>query len=85
MRLKGVVKGQTIECDQPIGLVEGQRVEVEITPTEETEVPRPADEGELTRADTRELLAKYGIRPTPSRGYVVTNDMVNRVRDELGI
>ena len=27
----------------------------------------------------------YGIRPLPSRGVVVTNELINRIRDEEGI
>ena len=34
---------------------------------------------------TRPNLERYGIRPTPSRGGVVTNEMVNKIRDELGV
>lgn len=29
--------------------------------------------------------AFYGIRPLPSRGVVVTNELINRIRDEEGI
>lgn len=29
--------------------------------------------------------AFYGIRPLPSRGVVVTNALINRIRDEEGI
>lgn len=27
----------------------------------------------------------YGLRPFPSRGVVVTNEMINQLKDELGI
>lgn len=38
------------------------------------------------RAPTvEEPLARYGIRPLPQRGGVVTNELVNRIRDEEGI
>ena len=30
-------------------------------------------------------LERYGIKPTPPSGQVVTNEMVNKIRDELGI
>ena len=30
-------------------------------------------------------LERYGIKPTPSRGGVVTSEMVNKLLDELGI
>lgn len=29
--------------------------------------------------------ASYGFRPFPTRGVVVTNDLVNRLRDDEGI
>ncbi len=32
-----------------------------------------------------ETLARYGIHPLPRRGGVVTNEMINRIRDEEGI
>ena len=28
---------------------------------------------------------RYGFRPLPARGVVVTNDFVNELRDELGV
>ncbi len=34
---------------------------------------------------TKVDLERYGIRPTPSGGGVVTNEMVNKIRDELGV
>lgn len=34
---------------------------------------------------TGEPLARYGIHPQPRRGGLVTNEMVNRIRDEEGI
>lgn len=33
----------------------------------------------------QEPEAFYGIRPFPSRGGVVTNEMIDRLRDDLGI
>jgi hypothetical protein len=33
----------------------------------------------------REVQAIYGLRPFPSRGGVVTNALVNRLREEEGI
>lgn len=32
-----------------------------------------------------EPLARYGIHPMPHRGSVLTNELVNRIRDEEGI
>ena len=33
----------------------------------------------------KEPLASYGIHPLPRRGGVLTNDLVNRIRDDEGI
>ena len=30
-------------------------------------------------------LAQFGFRPLPPRGVIITNDMVDRLRDEEGI
>ncbi len=76
MKLKGTVKGQSIVFDEPLGLPEGQSVEAEIT--------RSTDEDEA-RLARREMLAKYGITPIPAGGTPVTNEMVNEIREELGI
>ena len=67
MKLRGIVKGQTIEFDEPLGLLEGQTVEADISAVEEVD------------------LEQYGIKPIPDGGYVVTNEMVNEFREELGI
>ena len=67
MKVRGVIKGQTIECDQPLGLLDGQQVEMEIHPVETVD------------------LEAYGFKLIPSGGNLVTNEMVNEMRDELGI
>ena len=67
MKRKGIVKGHTIEFDEPLGLPEGQAVEVEVSLIEAVD------------------LEKYGIRPLPISDYVVTTEMVNEWRDELGV
>ena len=67
MKRSGTVKGQTIEFDEPLGLPEGQAVEVEVSMVAAVD------------------LERYGIRPLPSRGVIVTNETVNKIRDELGI
>lgn len=36
-------------------------------------------------SSTSERLAPYGITPLPGRGGMVTNELVNRLRDEEGI
>lgn len=67
MKRKGIIKGQTIEFDEPLGLPEGQKVEVEVRAVE------PVD------------LEQYGFKLIPAGGNVVTNEMINRIRDDLGI
>jgi hypothetical protein len=46
-------------------------------------------EGQTVEADISAVeevdLEQYGIRPIPAAGYVVTNEMVNDFREELGI
>ena len=69
MKRKGVVKGQTIEFDEPLGLPEGQQVEVEVA----------VSAVELVD------LEQYGFKVIPAGGNVVTNEMVNKIRDDLGI
>lgn len=67
MKRKGIVKGQTIELDEPLGLPEGHAVEVEVSTIEAVD------------------LEQYGFKPLPAGDYVVTNEMVNQWREELGI
>ena len=67
MKRRGIVKGQTIEFDEPLGFLEGQTVEIEILPAEAID------------------LERYGIQPIPASDYVVTNEMVNEWREDLGI
>ena len=67
MKVKGVVKGQTIVCDQLLTLLDGQRVEIEVHPIENVDIE------------------KFGFKVIPSGGNLVTNEMVNELRDELGI
>ena len=69
MKRKGVVRGQTIEFDEPLGLPEGQQAEVEVAVSE----VEPVD------------LEQYGFKVIPAGGNVVTNEMVNKIRDDLGI
>lgn len=38
-----------------------------------------------TAGSVREPAAVYGFRPFPSRGGVVTNEQVDRLRDEDGV
>lgn len=38
-----------------------------------------------TGGERRNKKSPFGITPLPSRGEIITNDHVNRLRDELGI
>ena len=67
MKVKGVVKGQTIILDEPLDLPEDQQVEMEIHPIEAVD------------------LEQFGIKTIPPGRYIVTNEMVNKIRDDLGI
>ncbi len=67
MKRKGIIKGQTIEFDEPLDLPDGQAVEVEVSTVETVD------------------LEQYGFKLIPISDYVVTNEMVNEIRDELGI
>lgn len=40
---------------------------------------------EPSRDAIAEEAAKYGLRPFPARGGVVTNEMIDKLKDELGI
>ena len=69
MKRRGIVKGQTIELEEPLGLPEGQQVEVEVAVSAVEAVD----------------LEQYGFKVIPAGGNVVTNEMVNKIRDDLGI
>ncbi|MGQ0529681.1 MAG: hypothetical protein ACT4PG_07655 [Panacagrimonas sp.] len=45
----------------------------------DTDAAQPSQDGVAEKA------ARYGLRPFPSRGVVVTNEQINQLRDELGI
>ena len=46
-----------------------------------TQTDYPARASALTAS---ERLSPYGIQPLPRRGGIVTNDLINRLRDEEG-
>ena len=69
MKRKGTVKGQTIEFNEPLGLPEGQQVEVEVAVSAVEAVD----------------LEQYGFKVIPAGGNVVTNEMINKIRDDLGV
>ena len=68
MKVRGIVKGKTIELDENLDLEDGEAVEVEI------------------RVIEKSPLEKYGFKPIiPAGGRPVTNELVNEIREELGI
>ncbi len=93
MKLRGIVKGQTIEFDSPIGLPEGQCVEIDIRPVESTETSRSRDGKDVcasASSDTGGTAATQSrasmIFPAiPAGGNPVTNEKVNDLREQLGI
>lgn len=47
-------------------------------------VPEPAQASQHA-SQVSERLASYGIHPLPKRGGIVTNDLIDRLRDTEGI
>ncbi len=45
----------------------------------------PAQPGASTQPTISERLADYGIRPLPSRGGIISNELIDRLRDAEGI
>ena len=85
--LRGTVKGQTIELDEPIDLPEGERVEIVILWPEIVPVKLTPEELEAAQAEyeaRRDSLAYRTFNPRPPTGHVVTNEMVNRIRETMG-
>ena len=78
MKRRGIVKGQAIEFDEPIGLRDGQSVEIDIDPVEEA---APVDSGDDAAYQSP---AYRTFRPIPARGNLVTNEMVNELREQMG-
>ena len=78
MKRRGIVKGQAIEFDEPIGLRDGQRVEIDIHPVKEA---APVDSGDDAACQSP---AYRTFRPIPARGNLVTNEMVNELREQMG-
>ncbi len=85
--LRGTVKGQTIELDEPIDLLDGERVEVVVLWPEIVPVQLTPEELEIAIAEYEarcEDPAYRALHPLPPTGYVVTNEMVNRIRETVG-
>ena len=88
MKLRGIVKGQTIVFSEPLDLKDGQHIEVEVTVVDDTgQVETAATETgsvDCEEASIHDSPAHRTFRPIPKSGYVVTNEMVNEIREELG-
>ena len=85
--LSGTVKGHTIELDEPIDLPEGERVEIVVLWPEIVQVKLTPEELEAAQAEyegRRDSLAYRTFNPRPPTGHVVTNEMVNRIRETRG-
>lgn len=50
-----------------------------------TPLPSPANGDALAPPKASERLTTYGIHPLPKRGGVVSNEMIDRLRDAEGI
>ena len=67
MKLRGTVKGQTIEFDEPLGLSEGQTVEADISAIEESDLeqygikPIPPGGYVVTNEMVKEFREELGI------------------------
>ena len=85
--LRGTVKGQTIELDEPVDLPEGERVQVVVLWPEIVPVKLAPEELEIAIAEYEARLEDpvyRALNPLPPTGNVVTNEMVNRIRETAG-
>jgi predicted DNA-binding antitoxin AbrB/MazE fold protein len=84
---RGVLKGQAIELDEPIDLADGDRVEVVVLWPEIVPSKRTPEELEAAKAEyeaRRDSPAYRTFKPTPPGEYIVTNEMVERIRETMG-
>ena len=79
MKLRGKLKGQTIELDRPLELPEGQTVEIEVWTVDDGYPDSALDKDRLNSPAYRTF------RPIPAGGRYVSNELVNEIREELGI
>ena len=85
---RGVLKCQAIELDEPIDLPEGDRVEVVVLWPEIVPVKRTPEELAAAQAEyevRRDSPAYRTFKPRPLGEYVVTNEMVERIRETIGL
>ena len=81
--LRGSIKGQSIELDEPIDLPDGERVELVVLWPEIVPVQLTPEELEIAIAEYEDP-AYRALHPLPPSGYVVTNELVNRIRETMG-
>lgn len=43
------------------------------------------DRGTAPRRGTGQRLARFGIQPLPARGGIVSNELIDRLRDQEGV
>ena len=84
---RGVIKGQTIELDEPIDLPDGGRVEVvvlwpEIVPVKRT--PKELEDAKSEYEARRNSPAYRTFKPIPPSEYIVTSEMVERIQETMG-
>ena len=87
MDLRGTVKGQTIVLDEPIDLPEGERVELVVLWPEIVPMKLTPEELEIAIAEYEarcEDPMYRALHPLPPTSDVVTNEMVNRIRETAG-
>ena len=87
MDLRGTVKGRTIVLDEPIDLPEGERVELVVLWPEIIPIKLTPEELEIAIAEYEarcEDPMYRALHPLPPTGHVVTNEMVNRIRETAG-
>ena len=84
---RGTLKGQTIELDEPMDLPNGDRVEVVVIWPEIGLVKRTPEELEAAKAEYEARLDSPSyrtFRPNPPGEYKVTNEMIERIRENMG-
>ena len=93
MKLKGRIKGQTIVFDEPLGLRDGSAVEVQIqalgepdsTDSSDSELLSASHDAFEQETDRPQGRAAVVFRSIPAGRNPVTNEMVNELREQLGI
>lgn len=74
------IDGQVFAAAEALAKKEGRPVGQVVS-----ELLREALEVKTRQTAPETPRERYGFRPFPARGVVVTNDFVNELRDELGV